>query len=57
MMLQEIAEIENCPLVRHLGQPDTGKTLHPLNLIEHVVHGWITDVVEELHTMHSQDGR
>lgn len=49
-------EVQNRRLLRHLAQADTGKTSHALNLIEHVFGGWITEVVEELHTMHAQHG-
>ena len=52
--LQQMAEVQNRRLVRHLAQTDTGKMSHPLNFIQHVFGGWITEVVEELHTMHAQ---
>ena len=29
---------------------------HQFRFIEHVFHGWIAEVVEELYTIHSQDG-
>ena len=56
MTLQQVAEVQNRRLVWYLLQIDTGQTSHPLNLIEHVFGGWITEVVEELHTMHAQHG-
>ena len=56
MTLQQVAEVQNRRLLRYLLQTDIGKAPHPLNLIEHVFHGWITEVVEELHTMHAQHG-
>ena len=54
--LQQMAEVQNCRLVRRLAQTDTAKMSHPLNLIQHVFGGWITEVVEELYTMHAQHG-
>ncbi len=45
-----MAEVRNRRLARRLLQPDTGKATHALNLMEHVLHGRITEVVEELDT-------
>ena len=56
MTLQQMAEVQNCRLVRRLAQTDTDKMSHLLNLIQYVFGSRITEIVEELHTMRAQHG-
>lgn len=55
--LKEMAELENGGFVRQAVQLQTSEVPHGFDLVKGVFHGWVAEVIEQLHAVDSQHGR